>query len=299
MAVCIRCENLTKCYGSTVAVSGLSLEVHKGEIFGLLGPNGAGKSTTLYLLTGLVRPTSGSVRVFGKEIRRHFLDIAPRMGVVVERPAFYEHLSVRRNMLLSAKLAHHEATVDRTLDMVGLLHVSGRKAGALSGGLRQRLALAQAFLAEPELLVLDEPTRGLDPEMTVATVRLLRRLSAEAGATVVLSSHMINEVETLCDRVAVMNNGRLLACEATDVLLSYDQTRIEVLVDAPEAAANRLRNQPWIESVSVEPGRLFVHLRDGNAHVLNTFLVSAGYKVLGIIPRRRTLQEYFLKVLNP
>ena len=127
MACCIQTTELTKCYGNTVAVGGLSLEVESGEIFGLLGPNGAGKSTTLYMLTGLVPPSSGSISIFGKDLRRGFLEIAHRMGVLVARPALYDHLSVRQNLILLSKLARREVTVDRALDLVGLLEESIRR----------------------------------------------------------------------------------------------------------------------------------------------------------------------------
>lgn len=298
MASCLQLRNLSKCYGDTVAVSGLSLDIEQGEVFGLLGPNGAGKSTTLYMLTGLVRPTSGTVTFFGKDIRKHYLDVARRMGVAVERPTFYDYLSVRKNLLLMAQLAGRDVTVDRILDMVGMLHAGSRKAGSLSHGMRQRLGLAQALLTEPEVLILDEPTNGLDVEATQDVLKLLRRLADEANVTIVLSSHMMHEVEVLCDRVAVLNQGRLVACERTDALLSYDLSQVEVLVDAQEAAAKKLSEQPWVESVTVVPGRLQVRLTDTNVHQLNTFLISAGFRISGVMPRRRTLKDYFLKVLS-
>jgi len=297
-AACIEISKLTKCYGANVAVSGLSLEVQTGEVFGLLGPNGAGKSTTLHMMCGLVRPTSGGVAVFGRDLRRHFVKIAPRMGVLVERPTFYTRLSVRRNLLLLDRLAGHNVSIGRTLDLVGLLHVQSKKVYTLSAGMRQRLGLAQALLGEPELLILDEPANGLDVEATRETLRLLRRLADDAKVTIVISSHMLHEVESLCDRVAVINSGRLVACDLTDALLSYDQSRVEVLLDAPESAAKRLTDMPWIESVEVKPGRIDVRLKDGSIHQLNAFLVGAGYRISGVIPRRRTLQDFFLKVLN-
>ena len=298
MAVCIQTVELVKRFGSTPAVDHLNLEVQSGEVLGLLGPNGAGKSTTIGMLAGLIRPTSGLISVFGKDLRRHFLEIMSRMGVVCERPAFYGHLSARENLLILARLARREVTVDRVLDRVGLLHVAGKKVQALSMGMRQRLGLAQALLLEPELLILDEPANGLDPEATREMLGLLRQLANEAHVTIVLSSHMLHEVEELCDRVAIINKGRLVSCERTDALLSYDQTHAEVLIDAAEAAAKRLVDVAWVVSVEARPGRLDVVLRDANVHQLNSFLLNTGYRVAGIMPRRRTLQDYFLKVLN-
>jgi len=298
MAACIQMSELTKCYGRVVAVSGLSLEVETGEVLGLLGPNGAGKSTTLSMLTGLVRPTSGSVTVFGKDLRTHFLEIAARMGVVVERPAFHDHLSARRNLMLSARLAGSAVTIDRALDRAGLLHEGSRKVGTFSRGMRQRLALADALLTEPEVLVLDEPTSGLDLEATHEILRFLRRIAVEARVTILFSSHMLHEVESLCDRVAVLNNGRLLSCERTDSLLSYDVHDVDVLLDAPDAAAKRLSAQPWVERATARAGRVHVCLADGTIHQLTAFLVGSGYQISGVIPRRRTLYDYFRKVLS-
>jgi ABC-2 type transport system ATP-binding protein len=298
MPTCIQLEKLTKCYGKTVAVGGLSFEVETGEVLGLLGPNGAGKSTTLYMLTGLVRPTAGSVSLFGRDLHNHFLDIAQRMGVLVERPSFYEHLSARRNLMIFAQLAGREVNIDRALDRVDLLRAGDGKVRGFSQGMRQRLGLAQALLTEPELLILDEPTSGLDIEATQEVLALLRQLAEEAKVTIVFSSHLLHEVETLCDRVAVLNEGNLVACEAMDALLSYDESRVDVLVDAPDAVAKRLGEQDWVTGVSSYPGRVHVRLDGVSVNHLTAFLVNNGYKLAGVIPKRRTLRDYFLEVLQ-
>jgi len=279
-------------------VGGFSLDIAPGETVGLLGPNGAGKSTILYMLSGLVRPTSGSIAVFGKDIRTNFVSVAKRMGTLVERPAFYDYLTVRRNLKIQASLCGREVNLDRALDMTNMLEYASVRAGTLSQGLRQRFGLALAMLSEPELLVLDEPTSGLDPEATQDILTLLRRLGEETRATVLFSSHLMHEVETLCSRVAIINKGRLVSYEDTASLISYDRSQVEVLVEGAENAARRLREQAWVIEATHKPGRIFVHLRDENIHQLNSFLIHAGYQVSGVIPRRRTLQDYFLKVLN-
>ena len=298
MSSCLHVSNLTKCYGRIVAVSGLSLEVQTGEVLGLLGPNGAGKSTTLGMLCGLIKPDSGSISLFGMELRRNFLDVMARIGVLVDKPDFYDYLSARTNLMLLARLGGKSVTIDRALDRLGLLHVADRRVGDLSRGTRQRLGLAQAMLTDPELLILDEPTNGLDIESSQEVLGLLRRLADEAKVTIIVSSHLLHEVELLCDRVAILSNGRLLACERTQSLLSYDLTQIEIMVDAPEAAARRLSEQTWVESTAVHAGRVHVRLRTPNVHQLTSFLVGTGYVVSGVMPRRRTLQDYFLKVMN-
>lgn len=298
MPVCLQAENLAKRYGAVTAVDGLSLRVNEGEVFGLLGPNGAGKSTTLYMLCGLVAPSKGSVSLFGRDLHEHFIEVISRVGVLTERPAFYNHLSVRRNLQLLAMLAHKDVNIDRALDRVGMLGYAGRRVGTLSHGMRQRLGLAQALLSEPELVILDEPTAGLDPESTQEVLRLLRFLADEAKVTIVFSSHQLQEVEALCDRVGVINQGKLVSCEAIENLLSYDQSQVDILVDAPEAASRKLAEQAWVKSVELTKGRLRVNLNGGTVHQLTAFLVSGGYKLSGVMPRQRTLQEYFLKVLN-
>ena len=250
------------------------------------------------MLTGLVRPTSGQVQVFGQDLRSRFIAIAPRMGVLVERPTFYEHLSVNKNMSFAARMTNANVTIGRALELAGLLHLGDEQVSTLSHGLRQRLGLALAFLTEPELLILDEPTSGLDVEHTQEILRTLRHLADEAGVTIVISSHMMHEVESLCDRVAIINKGNLITCDSTDVLLSYDKSLIEIHLDAPDAAAKRLSEQKWVESAEARSGKILVRLVESNPHQLIAFLVSNGYQITAAIPRRRTLQEYFLKVLN-
>lgn len=298
MPACIELRNLTKYFGATRAIDDLTLEVQRGEVFGILGPEGSGKSTLLAMFANLVYPTSGEIRVFGKELRKNFMELAPRIGYVLERPAFYEHLTVSKNLQLFSRLSRRNVNIDRALDLVGLLHASERDAGDLSYGSRQRLALAVAFLGEPELLVLDDPASGLNPEQSQEVLNLLRFLCDRSGVTVLISSQMMHEVETLCDRVAVLNQGQLVSTGQTDRLLSYDTSTLEILVEHPEALARRLREEPWIAQAEVKPGRVIVKLTDRDPHHLIAFLVEKKYAVSGVIPRRRTLQEYFLKALN-
>ncbi len=298
MPACIEAKNLTKCYGPLVAVGGVSLEVQTGEVIGLLGPNGAGKSTTLGILAGLIHPSEGSTTIFGKDVRRDHLSIANRMGVLLERPMFYGHLSARRHLLLLARLARQSVNVDRALDRVGLLSDAKKPVRTFSTGMRQRLGIAQAMLTDPELLILDEPTSGLDVDAARELRTLLRFLADEANVTIVISSHLLNEVEELCDRVAVLNRGRLIACEDTDRLLSYDSSHVDVLLDSPEAAARRLLEEDWVAECTAHPNRVEVLLRNENVHHLASFLIANGYVLSGVIPRKRTLSDFYSKVLN-
>ncbi len=289
-------ENVTKRYGRTVAVGDLSLEVRQGEVLGLLGPNGAGKSTTIGMLSGLIRPSSGRITMFGLDLARHRIEIARRMGVLVERPAFPEYLSVRRVLKIHALLAGSGVSVESVMARTGLAHAARKHVGALSQGMRQRLGIAQAILTEPELLVLDEPTSGLDVEGTRDTLRFMRRLCDEAGVTIVFSSHQMQEVELLCDRVAILNEGGLVACEEKETLLSWDLSEVELLVDRPAEAAAQLAELDWVVSVDARAGGLHLRLKGPQSGDLAAWLVGRGFQVSGLVPHRRTLEDYFLRV---
>lgn len=298
MATCVALHAVSKRFAGRTALETLSLEVERGEVLALLGPNGAGKSTTLHLIAGLMRPDSGTIRVFGKEARRHGLEIAGRMGVALERPAFYEHLSVRQNLRAQAMLAQRAVNVDRALDLVGLLEEGDTRAGVLSQGMRQRLSLAQAMLTEPELLLLDEPANALDLDAAAELLRYLRRAATGAKVTIIFACHQLHEVEMACDRAAILEGGRLLACERVDALLTRDPTRCEVLLEGAEGAAKRLLDQTWVISAEARPGCVQVHLRDANPQQLVSFLIGAGYPLAGLIPQRRSLREVMLRITN-
>lgn len=299
METCLALENLTKRYGRTLAVDALSLEVRRGEVLGLLGRNGAGKSTTIGMLCRLIRRTSGRVEIFGLDLDRHFLQIAGRMGVLVERPAFHEHLTVRRVLKLHALLSGRNMSPDWALKTADLEHAAGMKVGALSQGMRQRLGIAQAILTEPELLVLDEPTSGLDVEGTREVLRFLRRLADDVGVTIIFSSHQMGEVETLCDRVAILNKGRLVACEEKASLRPWDLSRVDALCDRPEEAAALLGREPWVLSASADGNGVRLELDGPRADEVAAALVGGGFRVSGLLPRRLTLEDYFLKVTAP
>ncbi len=297
METCIAIEHLTRRFGRTVAVDDLCLEVGRGRVLGLLGPNGAGKSTTIGMLAGLIRPTSGSVSLFGMPLNRHFLEIMAKTGVLVERPSFPEYLTVRRVLKLHALMAGCAGdAVDGAMARTGLTEAAGEKVGTLSQGMRQRLGIAQAILAEPELLILDEPTSGLDAESTRQILVFLKKLASEAGVTILFSSHQMTEVEQLCDMVAVMRRGRLIACETKASLLSRDFTRATVLLDRAGDAVAALRGQPWVSDAAEAPEGLQVVLCGAETDTLSAFLVERGFRLSGVIPGQASLEEYFFKV---
>ncbi len=203
--------NLTKKFGSLTAVDGLSIEVHKGELYGILGPNGAGKTTVVRILCGALKPTEGAVKVNGLDMRERPLEVKAMLGYLPEEPNFYERLTARELLKFFSRLydVGHEGRVDELLDMVGLLERGDSKIATFSKGMRQRLAIARSLLHDPSVLVLDEPTMGLDPE----SARSVRDFIAEQRGkkTILMCTHYMNEAEELCDKIGVMNKGRLMA----------------------------------------------------------------------------------------
>ena len=241
----IETRGLTKRFGQQLAVDGVDLAVPKGAVFGFLGPNGSGKTTTIRLLLGLATATGGSMRVLGEEMPRKLGDVLPRVGALVEGPAFYPFLSGAANLRRMdaadpyGSAATRRARVQSALERVGLTHAADKVVRAYSLGMKQRLGIANALLAPRELLVLDEPTNGLDPQGTREVRNLVRSLAAD-GATVFVSSHLLAEVEQICTHAAIMSAGRLVAQGTLAELRGAGQARIRVLTPDPGTAAQVL-----------------------------------------------------------
>ncbi|MFF2243067.1 ABC transporter ATP-binding protein [Arthrobacter sp. NPDC058130] len=255
----IETRGLTKRFGQQLAVDGVDLAVPKGAVFGFLGPNGSGKTTTIRLLLGLATATGGSMRVLGKEMPRKLDDVLPRVGALVEGPAFYPFLSGAANLhRMDAADPYGAATTRRTrvhsaLERVGLTHAADKLVRAYSLGMKQRLGIANALLAPRELLVLDEPTNGLDPQGTREVRNLVRSLAAD-GATVFVSSHLLAEVEQICTHAAIMSAGRLVAQGTLAELRGAGQARIRVLTPDPGTAAQVLAGLGLTATMSPDGG---------------------------------------------
>jgi ABC-2 type transport system ATP-binding protein len=282
---------LTKRYGRTPAVEDLSLTVRSGEVYGFLGPNGAGKTTTLRMLLGLVRPTSGSLRVFGSPPGAGHLD---RVGALIEGPAFYPYLSGRDNLRVLAGHAQvARRRVDDVLDTVGLQDRARDRYAKYSLGMKQRLGLAAALLKDPDLLILDEPTNGLDPT-GMADMRVTLRQLADAGRTVLLSSHLLGEVQQICDRVGVISRGRLVAETTVADLGSGGVLRI--VADPIEVARDLVAALAGPGRVNVDDDALAVDIDATKAAWINTELVQAGVSVSEIRWREPDLEQTFLEL---
>ena len=296
----IETAGLTKDFGRLRAVDQLSLSVARGELFGFLGPNGAGKSTTIRMLLGLVRPTAGSASLFGLPVRGERLQIARRVGAIVEKPVFYDYLSGWRNLKLFSDLSGGVAAdqIEHALKTVGLWGRERDRVGAYSQGMRQRLGLARALLPEPELLVLDEPASGLDPEGLAEVRDLLRRLAQERGITVFLSSHLLHEVEQICTDVGVISRGRLIARGKVPDLLGDTSQRLRIEVDAPARALEIIRRLDFCHTPTMHPSSVEVSTTREQVPRLNAILVQSGLSVYALVPQRRSLEELYLTVMQ-
>jgi len=294
----IELRNIRKKFGRRLAVDDLTLTVPSGEIFGLLGHNGAGKSTAIGMMLGQVWPTSGEVRVCGHDVTKHRSRALHKVGAIFETPAFYDYLSGWRNLEI---LSHYTAPTSRerireVVDWVGLTGREQSKVKTYSHGMRARLALAQTLLPQPDLLILDEPGGGLDPEGIAEMRQTILRLHRDLGLTILLSSHLLTEVEQLCTRIAVLNQGRkVFEGQVTDVKTA----RLRVALKTPDfAAATALLRERGLIS-GANDGE-FISLANGNSTAdVTRVLVSAGIAVEGIWQHEQTLEDFYLDLVKP
>lgn len=295
----IEIRGLAKVFGRRPAVDGLSLSVEPGQTFGFLGPNGAGKSTTIRMMLGLVAPTAGEVYLHGFCARTDRLKALSSVGAMVEVPAFYQFLSGRENVRLFGKLSRNlsDSDVDQALDMVGMLGRARDKVKAYSHGMKQRLGIAVALVSKPDLVILDEPTNGLDPEGVREVRQLIRRLAQDLNMTVFLSSHLLNEVQQTCSHVGIISQGRLVAQGAVSDLLNTAGAPVEFTVDRPDAAAKALK-EGGAEIAWASDSVVAVNTAPEQVAELNTRLVSLGFQVSGIQRRQASLEDIYLGLLS-
>ena len=292
----IQTEGLSKRYGKISAVDGLSMEVLRGHVYGLLGPNGSGKTTTMGMLLGLVRPSSGTFSLFGSTGRHE--DALRRVGAIVETPSFYPYLSGRRNLTYFQGISGRgsPSEIDALLDRVGLLARADSRFHTYSLGMKQRLGIAYALLGEPELLFLDEPTNGMDPE-GMAEIRELILSLGTGGRTVLLSSHLLNEVEQVCDSVTILSKGRLIAQgEVSELIQSRGREQILASTTDDARAVEVLTALDWVEDVTPKDGSLLVSAPHERSWELTAALSRAEVYVSELSPVQTSLEEYFLEV---
>jgi len=293
-------DDLTKSYGKRVVVDSLSLQVERGDIFGFLGQNGAGKSTTIRMALGLVRPTSGAVRVLGFDISRQPLKARARTGAIVEAPAFYENLSGLQNLIILSEMSGTASPgrIQEVLGIVGLTSRARDPVRVYSHGMKQRLGIAQALLPGPELIILDEPTDGLDPQGIHEVRALIRRLRDEMRLTVFLSSHLLHEVEQICNRVGIIDHGRLLYQGAIQDLVAKDKM-VKLTVDRYEEAHRFLTSEASLPESLNGDRSLYVKMSDEQIPGVNALLVERGFRVMELSPQTETLEQVFLRLTRP
>ena len=297
----IQTDGLTKRYGRVLAVDELSLNVPRGRIFGLLGPNGSGKTTLMSMLLGLVRPTAGAFTLFGQSPVGGGLDRQlHRVGALIETPTFYPYLSGRNNLAYFQGISGRgkQQDLDSLLEQVGLGGRGGDKFQTYSLGMKQRLGLAYTLLGDPELLVLDEPTNGMDPA-GMAEVRELIRGLANDNRTVILSSHLLNEVEQVCDSVAILSHGRVIAQgEVSELLQERGQAQVRLRTTDNAKAYEILNALAWVEGVSADNSYLLAGVAPDRSWEITAALSRNEVYVAEMAPAQMSLEQYFLDVTD-
>jgi len=295
----IKVRGLKKNYGNFNAVDNLDLDVYRGDVFGFLGPNGAGKSTTIRMLLSLIKPTDGKIEIFGKDLLHERNFILSKIGCIVEKPDFYKYLSAKRNLELLAGVsgvAVNAKKIDELLEFVGLAGRGNDFVKTYSHGMKQRLGLAQALIHDPELIILDEPTTGLDPQGIIDIRNLILYLSKEKGKTVFLSSHILSEMELIATRLAIINKGKTVAQGELNVLLNDDNRVVRIKVNSIEKVKSAIQNTSWIgKFIGEENDDLTFHLHYNEIPDLNKLLLNNDVDVYSIESRRQ-LEDYFLKL---
>lgn len=295
----IETHNLSKNFDKIKAVENLSLTVFKGDIYGLLGPNGSGKSTTIRMILSLIRPDSGNISIFGLPLTTARRSILKNTGALVEKPDFYEYLSASKNLEILLRYSGHKPdtkTIEQALKTAGLLDRAHSKVKTFSKGMKQRLGIAQALLHDPELLILDEPSSGLDPVGAREIRDLIIRLNKEMGKTIVLSSHNLHEVEMIANRLIIINKGnKIVEDDVSRVMKQYPfYTVIET--DKPEKALLLLKSSPLdIKMLTVQGNKLFMNCTTEITAKANTLLVTNGLTIYAL-SQERSLEQYFLNI---
>ncbi len=297
----IEINSLTKDFKKLRAVDNLNLSVYKGDVFGFLGPNGAGKSTTIRMLLSLVRQTSGTINLFGKSLDSDRKNILSRIGAIVEKPDFYGYLTAYKNLEILGKLSGKEITqkqIMQILELVGLDNRFDSKVKTFSHGMKQRLGLAQSLLHNPELIILDEPTTGLDPQGVKEIRDLIIYLSKEKEKTIFLSSHILHEVELVANRMIIINKGTTKVEGNVKDLLNAKKLKVTFEIDDEQKVKDLIMNSGWKDKFEMNTKTVFVFSLEGEeVPQLNKYLVENNISVSAVIPKR-SLEDYFLKITD-
>jgi ABC-2 type transport system ATP-binding protein len=290
-------SNLNKIYNRKVhAVKNLSFEIKKGNVYGILGPNGSGKSTTLGITLNVVNKTSGDYKWFDGAMETH--EALKKVGAIIERPNFYPYMTAEENLKLVCKIKNIPVQkVEEKLELVGLIERKDSKFSTFSLGMKQRLAIASALLNDPEILILDEPTNGLDPQ-GIRQIRDLIRIIAAQGTTILLASHLLDEVEKVCSHVVVLRKGEMLYQGTVEGMLSSEGF-FEIQSDDMQLLVSTLKNHPSVDKIVMEEGKMLVYLKQNlEAKDLNLYLHQNNIVLNHLVKRKNSLEEQFLQLTN-
>jgi ABC-2 type transport system ATP-binding protein len=301
----VEASELTKLYDGFKAVDGVSFCIAKGEIFGLLGPNGAGKTTTILMLLGLTEPTSGTARVYGYNSTTEPLQVKRVTGYLPENVGFYEELTAAENLLYIARLngikgGEAERKIEEALEVVGLSHVKDQATGTFSKGMRQRLGLASVLIKDPKLVILDEPTTGIDPEGTEQVLRLIMKMAHEMGVTVMVSSHLLYQMQRICDRVGIMFKGKMVAQGSIDEIgaqvLGERQGVMKLTCDNLEPSLmERLKSKEGVFDVSASGMAVVVKFDESRKADLVRDVVNEGFIPIEVRGKEYSLEEIYMR----
>jgi len=295
----IEIQNLSKQFKEVKAVDRLNLNVYKGDVFGFLGPNGAGKSTTIRMLLTLINPNEGHIKLFGKSLWENRIEILKQVGAIVEKPDFYGYLSAYKNLEILGKLSGSSISSKRimeVLEIVGLEKRYKSKVKTYSHGMKQRLGIAQSLLHDPDLIILDEPTTGLDPQGMKEIRELIIYLSKEKQKTIFLSTHILYEVELVANRMIIINKGSAQVEGRVEELLNSEELKVTFQVDDDLKAKKLINETGWVNKLdSSVNGKLIFNLSPSEIPLLNKYFVENNLLVSAVIPMR-SLEEFFLKL---
>ncbi len=297
----VQTNNLTKHFGSTEAVSRVNLHLKPGEIYGFLGPNGAGKTTVMKLISNLLKPTEGDIEIFGEKLKDTSYEILKRMGTIIEVPVFYERMTGRENLEMHCTYMgyHDKKAVDNAFELVNLSKAGSKAVKEYSLGMKQRLGIARAICTKPELLLLDEPVNGLDPIGIKEIRSLFRMLAKEYGITILISSHILAEVEQIADTIGVINQGRLIREVPMEQIRKEQSDYIDLTVDDTKKAALVIVNQLNISNFKViDSAQLRIYSFDIPQSEIAKALIENEVAVHAINVKNSSLEDYFLKILN-
>lgn len=301
MLYVLKTNNLTKAYNGKEVVSNVNMSVKKGEIYGFLGPNGAGKTTLMRMITNLVKPTSGEIEIFGEKLRDTSYEVLKRLGTIIEYPVFYEKLTARENLELHCEYMGYfdKKAIDKALDLVGLKNIDNKSVKDFSLGMKQRLGIARAITTKPEFLILDEPINGLDPIGIKEFRDLFKMLSKEYGITILISSHILAEIEQIADTIGVINNGRLIEEVSIESIRAGNTEYIELIVSNSEKAAYVLSNDLNISNFKILDNKA-IRIYDASIsqNQITKVLINSDISIEGITKKNGSLEEYFLNLLN-